>query len=106
MKINGNIDVPDEAIADFCRKWKITKIEAFGSVLRDDFRPDSDIDLLVTSEPDAGTTLFNLVQMENEMAEILGRPVDLITRKGIEESENYIRRRRILSSARPIYNRV
>jgi hypothetical protein len=106
MKINGSIEVPDQAIEAFCRKWKITQIELFGSALREDFLPDSDVDLLVSFESDAGTTLFDLVDMENEMAELVGRPVDLITRKGIEESENYIRRRRILGSARPIYSRV
>jgi hypothetical protein len=105
MKINGSIEVADDLIEAFCRKWKITQIELFGSALRDDFRPDSDIDLLVTFEPDSGTTLFNLVEMENEMAELVGRRVDLITRKGIEESPNYIRRKAILSTARRLYVR-
>jgi predicted nucleotidyltransferase len=106
MKINGSIEVPDEAIEAFCRKWKITQLEAFGSVLRNDFRPDSDIDLLVTFEPNSRTTLFDLVSMEAEMATLLGRPVDMITRKGIEQSKNYIRRKAILGSAQPLYHRA
>jgi predicted nucleotidyltransferase len=103
MKINGRIDVPDEAIADFCRKWKITKIEAFGSVLRDDFRPDSDIDVLVTFERPIPWGLFDIVHMENELGQIFGRKVDLVDRLAVEESPNYIRRRSILESARTVY---
>jgi predicted nucleotidyltransferase len=103
MKVNGSIEVPDEAIAAFCRKWKITQIEVFGSALRDDFRPDSDIDLLVTFEPNAGTDLFDLVTMRDEMAEILRRPVDLFSRAGVERSKNPFRRRSILSTAQVVY---
>ena len=103
MKINGQIEIPDEAIATFCRRWKITQIELFGSALRDDFRPDSDIDLLVTFEPDARIGLFNLVRMQDEMAEIVGRPVDLIDRLGIEQSRNPFRRHSILSTAQVVY---
>ena len=106
MKINGSLEVPDKVIEDFCRRWKITQIELFGSALRDDFRPDSDVDLLVTFEPDSGTDLFDLVQMQDEMATIIGRPVDLISRKGIEQSRNYIRRKAILGTARPLYIRA
>lgn len=106
MKINGKLEVPDEAIEAFCRRWKITQIEVFGSALREDFRPDSDLDLLVTFEDGARISLFNLVDMESELAALVGRSVDLVVRKGIEESENYIRRRSILSSARPLYSRA
>jgi len=103
MKINGNIEVPDAAIADFCRRWKITQIELFGSAVRDDFRPDSDIDLLVTFEPDARMTLFDLVRMDDEIAKLVGRPVDLIDRRGVEESTNPFRRHAILSTAQVVY---
>lgn len=105
MKINGHVEVPDEAVADFCRKWKITQIEAFGSVLRDDFGPESDVDLLVTFAPDAHLTLFKLVEMEDEIGAIVGRSVDLVDRKGIEQSRNPFRRHAILSSARVVYPR-
>jgi predicted nucleotidyltransferase len=103
MKVNGRINVPDEVVADFCRRWKITQIEAFGSVLRDDFGPDSDIDLLVTFDPEARYGLFDLVRMESEMAEVVGRHVDLIDRRGVEESTNPFRRHSILTTARVVY---
>lgn len=103
MKINGSLEVPDEAIAGFCRRWRITQIELFGSALRDDFRPDSDVDLLVTFEPGARISLFDLVRMQDEMAEIVGRPVDLIDRAGVEQSRNPFRRHSILSTAQVVY---
>jgi len=106
MRINGNVDVPDQAIEAFCRKWKITRIEAFGSALRDDFGPESDVDLLVSFEEAAHHSLKDLVSMEREIAEIIGRSVDLVERKGVEASKNYIRRKSILESAKPLYERA
>jgi predicted nucleotidyltransferase len=103
MKINGSIEVPDQAIEDFCKKWKITEFALFGSVLRDDFRPDSDIDVLVRFERPVPWGLFDLAHMEEELAGIFGRKVDLIDRIAIEESPNYIRRRAILGSAKTVY---
>jgi hypothetical protein len=97
------IDIPEEQIADFCRRWKITELAVFGSVLRDDFRPDSDVDVLVTFAEDAGWSLFDIVHMEDELKEVLGRDVDLSERRAVEKSENYIRRRSILQSARTVY---
>lgn len=97
------IELPSEKIAEFCKKWKIREFSLFGSVLRDDFRPDSDIDVLVTFSEDARHTLFDLVHMENELKEILGREVDIVSRRGIESSRNYIRRNAILNSAEAIY---
>ena len=105
MRINGKLEIPDETIDAFCRRWKITQIELFGSALREDFGPDSDIDVLVTFEEDAGWGLYEFVDMQDELAKIFGRPVDLIERAGIEQSRNYIRRRSILSSARTVYSR-
>jgi predicted nucleotidyltransferase len=98
-----HIDIPRETIAQFCIKWKIREFAFFGSVLRDDFRPDSDIDVLVTFSDDAKHTLFDLVHMENELKEIFGREVDIVSRKGIESSRNYIRKNAILSSAEAVY---
>jgi predicted nucleotidyltransferase len=105
MKINGRLEVPDEALAEFCQKWKITEFAFFGSVLREDFGPESDVDVLVRFEDGAHWTLFDLVHMEDELAEIFGRKVDLVERAGVEESPNYIRRRRILGSAETVYVR-
>jgi predicted nucleotidyltransferase len=97
------VDIPKDRIAEFCKKWKIREFALFGSVLRDDFRPDSDIDVLVTFSEDAKHTLFDLVHMENELKEIFGREVDIVSRRGIESSRNYIRRNAILSSAEAVY---
>jgi uncharacterized protein len=98
-----HLDVSQAAIADYCQRWKITKMELFGSVLRDDFSPDSDIDVLVTFTPDAHWTLFDMVDMRDEFVVLSGRKVDFMTRKGIERSKNYIRRKAILDSAQVIY---
>lgn len=73
------IDIPRESIAAFCRRHRIRRLALFGSVLRDDFRLDSDIDVLVEFDPQARTGLFTLTAMELELSEILGRKVDLRT---------------------------
>lgn len=93
-----------ELLAQFCQRWKIASLALFGSILRADFRPDSDIDVLVTFEKDANWTLFDLVTMEDELAQLFGRPVDLVERQSVEQSDNYIRRRNILSQSQVIYD--
>jgi len=98
-----NIEIPTEKIADFCQRWKITEFAFFGSVLRDDFRPDSDVDILVTFDPDAHRTLFDMVDMQDELEAMFGRKVDLVSKRGIEHSRNYLRRKTILNSAQIIY---
>jgi len=75
----------------------------FGSVLRDNFRPDSDIDIMVSFAYDAGWSLFDIVRMEEELASVVGRKVDLVERSAVESGDNYIRRRHALESAVPIY---
>lgn len=75
----------------------------FGSVLREDFRPNSDIDVLVSFTPDARISLFDLVDMENELKEVFGRDVDLVEKEAIQRSENYIRRKSILENTEVIY---
>lgn len=97
------IEFPKDKIAEFCRKWKIVELSLFGSVLRDDFRPDSDVDVLVRFAPDAEWGLFDHVAMEEELSGILGRKVDMVNRSAIERSENYIRRKAILRTAQPYY---
>ncbi|MFQ5734035.1 MAG: nucleotidyltransferase family protein [Planctomycetaceae bacterium] len=92
------------ALADFCARWGVSELALFGSVLRDDFGPDSDVDVLVSFGPGSGTTLFDLVRMHDEMEELLGRPVDIVTKPGVERCRNPIRREAILSSARVIYD--
>jgi len=97
------IILPKELITDFCQRWKITEFALFGSVLRDDFRPDSDIDVLVQFAPGAPWTLLDHVEMQDELAAMLGRNVDLVSRRGIERSRNKIRRKAILESAEVFY---
>lgn len=97
------MQVDRQALAHLCRKWRIVRLEVFGSVLRDDFRADSDIDLLVTFAPDARWSFFQLHQAESEFAALFGRRVELVSRAGIEQSANYIRRQAILSSAEVLY---
>jgi len=98
-----NIEVPKERIAEFCQKWKIVELSFFGSVPREDSRQHSDVDLLVTFAPDRRHSLFALVHIEEELEKMLGRKVDLVERRAIEQSENYIRRKHILNSAQTVY---
>ncbi|MFN2544807.1 MAG: nucleotidyltransferase domain-containing protein [Actinomycetota bacterium] len=93
------IDVDRATIEEFCKKWNITEFSFFGSVLRDDFGDDSDVDVLVTFSDDVTWSLFDLIHAEEELEGIFSRSVDLVERKGVEESENWIRRKRILESA-------
>jgi uncharacterized protein len=97
------LHVTQAQIAAFCGKWKISQFELFGSVLRDDFDAESDIDVLVVFAPDAKFSLFSLVTAEEELKALVGRRVDLVERRAIEESPNWIRRRSILDSTRLIY---
>jgi hypothetical protein len=90
-------------LALFCRKSNIVELSFFGSVLRDDFRPDSDVDVLVRFDEEVAWDFQARLDMEAELAGILGRPVDLVERHAVERSENYIRRDHILSSARSVY---
>jgi len=101
--MNTRIDIPMPEVVAFCDRWQITELALFGSVLRDDFQPDSDVDVLVQFKPDARHTLFEMVRMQEELRRILGRPVDLVSRRGIEASRNYLRKSAILTSAEVIY---
>ncbi|MGA1263389.1 MAG: nucleotidyltransferase family protein [Prochlorothrix sp.] len=99
----STIELPLEQIIEFCHQWQVIEFCLFGSVLRDDFRPDSDIDVMVEFDENARPTFSTLDQMEAELRVIFDRDVDLITRQGIEASRNYLRRHEILSSAQVIY---
>lgn len=98
------IPLPLEAIAEICRRRGVERLEVFGSVLRDDFHPDSDVDFLVVfRKNDESPRLGMYEELQDELESLLGRKVDLVSRKGIEASRNYVRRRHILSNARLIY---
>jgi hypothetical protein len=103
-QIATRISIPEEKIDKFCRKWGVKRFELFGSVLRDDFDPESsDVDVMVTLTEDRTYTLFDIVHMEDELAKIFERKVHLTERSTVEESRNYIRRRHILANAQDVY---
>ncbi len=92
--------LPRKKIAEFCKRWSITEFSVFGSVLRDDFRPDSDIDVLVSIDPKAHIGLFEIAQMQIELEAMFKRPVDLVEKEGLR---NPYRRSEILSTAKVVY---
>jgi len=98
-----NITIPYNRISDFCRQWQITELALFGSALRNDFSTGSDIDVLVTFAPEATWTLLDHVDMQDQLEEIFRRPVDLVSRRGLEQSRNHLRRQAILNSAEVIF---
>ena len=93
----------EDQLQDFCLRWKIKELALFGSILRDDFSSDSDVDMLVTFQGDNTWSLLDLVQAEEELSKIVGIPVDLVERSVVEQSENWIRRDSILSRTKTIY---
>lgn len=95
--------IPETKLAAFCERWNISELALFGSALRDDFRPNSDVDVLVSFAPQARITLFDMAQMQEELKDIFKRDVDLVSRRGLERSRNYLRRKQILSSAQVIH---
>ena len=97
------IVLPHSEIAAFCDRWQIAELSLFGSALRDDFRHDSDVDLLVAFAPEADWSLLDHVRMQQELEQVLGREVDLVSKRAIEQSSNWIRRQEILSTAQLIY---
>ena len=101
--MKANVQVPRREIADFCERWQVAELALFGSALREDFGPDSDVDVLVSFDEDARRTLFDMSHMEEELEAMFGRRVDLVSRRGVEASRNHLRRKAILESAEVIY---
>ncbi len=91
--------IPMNEIEEFCRRWKIRELALFGSALGDDFGPDSDLDILVTFAADAEWGLLDHVQMQQELQTLLQRSVDLISKRAVERSPNWLRRQEILNTA-------
>jgi uncharacterized protein len=100
IEIKSKIQIPLDKVEGFCRKWKIKEFALFGSVLRPDFRPDSDPDVLVSFAPGGGITFDNRVEMQDELAGIFGRQVDLVEKEAIR---NPFRRHHILTSKEVVY---
>ena len=103
--MNARIDIPKEEIAAFCQRNHIRRMALFGSVLRDDFTPESDVDVLVEFEL-GQTPGLEFITMQDELSEILGRQVDMYTFKGVESSRNWLLREEILSSAEVQYEQT
>ena len=97
------VSLPLEEIAAFCRRWSIARLEVFGSALRDDFRPDSDLDLVATYTPQARWSLLDRVRMKLELEAMLGRRVDLLNRRALEKVGSRARAASILAQSQPIY---
>lgn len=97
-----HLEIPPDRIEAFCRKWRINELSLFGSVLRDDFSPKSDVDVLVTFDEDAPWDLWNVFEARDELSEMFGRPVDFVEKKALK---NPFRRHSILTSRQVIYAR-
>jgi len=98
------LPISEEALAEFCKKWKIRELYVFGSALRpEDFNDDSDFDLIADFEPDAPVRGLEYFRMEREFTELLGRRTEVVERRALEEDRNYIRREHILGQARLLY---
>jgi hypothetical protein len=95
----SRIAVPDQQVADLCRRYQVHRLALFGSVLRDDFRSDSDVDVLVDFAPAAQVGFITLARLQRELADLLGRPVDLVPRQGLKP----VIRDQVLASAEEIY---
>jgi hypothetical protein len=99
MNYHG-IDISEDRLTGFCRKWKVTELSLFGSVLREDFGPASDIDVLVTFQPDAPWSLWDLLDMREELQHLFGRDVDLVEKDALR---NPFRRAEILGNYKVVY---
>jgi predicted nucleotidyltransferase len=100
----ARIPFPKGEIARFCQRWGIRELALFGSALRDDFHPDSDLDILVTFTAGVDWGLLDHIQMQKELQGLLRRSVDLVSRHGLERSQNWLRRQEILSTAQTLFS--
>jgi predicted nucleotidyltransferase len=99
-----NLDkVSPKQIEQFCKKWSVEELSLFGSVIREDFNSESDVDVLISFLPDAKWTLFDHVDMKEDLKSIFSRNVDLVTKKAVERSHNTVRKNSIISSAKQVY---
>jgi predicted nucleotidyltransferase len=103
IAIHARMGLDGDCLAEYCRRWKIKELLIFGSVLRANYTPNSDIDMLVSFFDDASWGLFEHLIMEEELSAMLGRKVDLVTRRAVERSSNWIRRQAILAEVQPYY---
>jgi uncharacterized protein len=102
-RLQDRLAITSEQLAEFCERWQIAELAFFGSILRDDFNVESDIDVLVTYKPSAKRGLFEKLNLKDELSLLFHREVDVVSKKAIETSYNWLRRKNILSSAEIIY---
>jgi uncharacterized protein len=100
---NVQIAISESELPDLCRRRGIRSVALFGSALREGFRPDSDVDILIDYEPGARHDLWDHYDVQKEFKNLFGRKTDVVTREALERSANWIRRRAILESAETIY---
>ena len=98
-----SVDIPVEHLHDFCQRWKVSELAVFGSALNENYPIESDLDLLISFEKDVQWGLFDLVNMELELGKIFDKNIDLVEKRAVTNSENYLRRRGILDNAQIIY---
>lgn len=101
--MESHFDIDRARLAALCARWKIAELSLFGSALRDDFTAESDIDVMVAFDPAESWTFGEILQLRDELAELFGRPVDLVERKAVLALSNPFRRRHILAEARELY---
>jgi len=102
MTIN-NINIPEERLRKICQKYLVKELAVFGSALDGDFKEDSDIDLLYIFQDNSENSLFSKVRIKEELENLFGRPVDLISRRAIENSRNEYKKKAILEHTKVIY---
>lgn len=102
-KLKDRLGIQWGKIEEICQQWEITELALFGSVLREDFKIDSDIDILVTFTPNNNISLLDLENIEQQFSSLFNRSVDIVTKKSIENSHNWIRRQNILDNSEVIY---
>jgi predicted nucleotidyltransferase len=103
MTTEASIEIPEKRLIEFCRRWRVIELALFGSILREDFNSESDVDVLIDFADDAAWDLFDLVRMQDELEEIFDRPVDLVERAGLS---NPFRRRAIMRDKQVIYGPI
>ena len=103
---NHHLSVPEDTIRAFCRKWSVMTFRFYGSIMRDDFRPDSDVDVMIEFSPAAKISFFEMSTMQEELEAIFCRKVDLADRRSVDQSENYIRRKGMLHGKPPLLRQM
>ena len=101
--MEDRLNISMDALTEFCQKWKINKLGAFGSVLREDFQSESDLDFLVAFSQDADWSVLDHVAMQQELEQLSGRKVDLVTEKALNRSNNWIRQKEIRETVNQVY---